>query len=112
MQIKFSNKGTTLIAKITGELDHHSADYMREKIDSELIKSSIKNMVFDFSELTFMDSSGIGVILGRYKNIKNLNGKIVISNTNAQIKRLLEMAGILKIIQVENSVEDAIKLIS
>jgi stage II sporulation protein AA (anti-sigma F factor antagonist) len=109
LQIKFYNRGTTLIANIVGELDHHSAEYIRQKIDNEMIKSTNKNIIFDFSKLSFMDSSGIGVIMGRYKNIQRLNGKIAIVNTNIQIDRILEMAGIKKIIPVYDKSDAAIE---
>ncbi|TYQ16397.1 UNVERIFIED_CONTAM: SpoIIAA-like anti-anti-sigma regulatory factor [Acetivibrio alkalicellulosi] len=109
MKVNISYKGTTLVANVIGELDHHSAEYVRQKIDSELIKSSTKNMVFDFSNVSFMDSSGIGVIIGRYKNIQKLNGKLAITNINEQIKRIFEMSGLLKIIPAYQNIDDAIK---
>jgi len=109
LQIKFSNKGTTLIIGISGELDHHSAEHARQKIDAEMIKSTTKNIIFDFSRLVFMDSSGIGIIMGRYKNIRELNGKAAIVNVNAQVRRILEMSGILKIMPIYDNMDDAIK---
>lgn len=108
MHIKFTNRGTTLIIKVIGELDHHTAEYVRQKIDSELLKSTTKNIVFDFSELSFMDSSGIGVIIGRYKNVRKLNGRAAVVNAADQIIRILDMSGILKIIPVYKSLDDAI----
>ncbi len=108
MQVKFSNKGTTLIVKIFGELDHHSAEYIKQKIDGELIKSRTKNLIFDFSNVSFMDSSGIGVIMGRFKSIQKLNGKAAIINVNGQVKRILEMSGILKLIPIYDNLEKAI----
>ncbi len=108
LNIKFTNKGNTLIAAIFGELDHHTALYMRQKLDSELIRSTIKNLVMDFSNVSFMDSSGIGVIIGRYKNVKNLNGSLVITNISSHIKRILEMSGILSIIPIYENNDTAI----
>lgn len=108
MHIKFTNRGTTLIIGIKGELDHHTAEYVRQKIDSEILKSTTRNIVFDFSELSFMDSSGIGVIIGRYKNILKLNGKAAVVNISDQIMRILSMSGILKIIPVYKSLDDAV----
>ena len=110
MKVKFSNKGTTLIASIIGELDHHSADYVKQKIDNELIKSSTKNLIFDFSNLTFIDSSGIGVIMGRYKYITKLNGKALIVNICNQTSRMLEISGIFNIIPVYDNIETAINI--
>jgi stage II sporulation protein AA (anti-sigma F factor antagonist) len=107
LQVKFTNKGSTLVISIIGELDHHTAEYVRRKIDSEIIKSTTKNIIFDFSGLSFMDSSGIGVIMGRYKNIQKLNGKAAVVKANQQIRRILEMSGLLRIMMLYDSVEDA-----
>ena len=108
LQVKLSNRGNTLIIGITGELDHHCAEYIRHKVDGEITKATTKNLIFDFSKLSFMDSSGIGVIMGRYKNIQKLNGKLATVNVNAQIRRILEMSGLLKIIPVYDNVDSAI----
>lgn len=109
MQIKFSNKGTTLIIGVSGELDHHSAEYARQKIDAEIIKSTTKNILFDLGKLSFMDSSGIGIIMGRYKNIQKLSGRAAIVNANAQVKRILEMSGILRIMPIYDNMDHAIR---
>lgn len=109
MQIRFSNKGTTLVVGVIGELDHHSAEYIRQKVDGEIIKSSTKNVVFDLSKVTFMDSSGIGVIMGRYKNIQKLAGKTALIGLNDHIRRIFDMAGLLKIIPSYDGLENAIK---
>lgn len=107
MQVKLANKGVTLIVSIIGELDHHSAEYIRQKVDMEIIKSTTKNLIFDFSKVSFMDSSGIGVIIGRYKNIQKMNGKAAITNVNTQVKRIFEMSGLLKIIPAYKDVSAA-----
>ncbi len=108
MKVKISYKGSTLIASIMGELDHHSAEYIREKIDSELIKATTKNVIFDFSKVSFMDSSGIGVIMGRFKNVQKLNGKLSVTNVSDQMMRIFEMSGLLKIIPAYDNVDVAI----
>lgn len=108
MQVKLSKKGSTLIVGIIGELDHHTAEYVRQKIDSELIKSTTRNVVIDLSKLSFMDSSGIGVIMGRYKNVQQLNGKMAITVIGSQIRRILEMAGLNRIIPVYDSMDSAV----
>lgn len=109
MQIKLTNKGTTLVISIIGELDHHTAEHIRQKIDGELIKSTTKNIIFDFSRLQFMDSSGIGVIMGRYKTIQKLNGKAAIAGAGSQVMRVLEMAGILRIMPAYDNMDAALK---
>jgi stage II sporulation protein AA (anti-sigma F factor antagonist) len=108
LQVKITNKGTTLIVGIIGELDHHSAEYIKQKIDGELMKATIKNVVFDFSKVSFMDSSGIGVILGRYKNIQKINGKAAIVNPSSQIAKIFEMSGLFKIIPLYDNINKAI----
>lgn len=108
MQIKFTSRGSTLIISISGEIDHHSAEYARQKIDTEILKATTKNIIFDFSKLGFMDSSGIGIIIGRYKNIRKLNGKAAITGTSPQIRRILDISGVLKVMPLYNSVADAI----
>ena len=108
MQVKFLNKGTTLIISIIGELDHHSADYIRQKVDGEIIKSSTRNIIFDLSKLSFMDSSGIGVIMGRYKNIQRLNGNAAIIRPNTQIDRIIEMSGMYKIMRKYQDISEAV----
>ncbi|MDP4092497.1 MAG: anti-sigma F factor antagonist [Bacillota bacterium] len=112
MQIKVAVKRTNLIVDIAGELDHHYVESVKRKVDSEMINSSVKNIIFDFSNVNFMDSSGIGVIMGRYKMIQKLNGTAVIVNPNSQIRRILEMSGILKIIPVYDNMENAIESLS
>lgn len=108
MDVKLSKRGTTLIIRIMEDMDHHSAQYLRQKIDSELVKSTVKNIIFDFSNVNFMDSSGIGVIVGRYKNVQKLNGKAAIINANPKIMQIFEMSGILKIIPAYNDLDKAI----
>lgn len=108
MNIKFANRGSTLIASFTGELDHHFAEYARNKIESELLKATTRNVIFDFSGLSFMDSSGIGVIVGRYANIKKLGGRVAIICKNQKIYRILEISGILKLISVYDNLDYAL----
>jgi len=110
LQVKFSNKGNTLIVSIIGELDHHSAEYLRNKIDGELMKSTTKNIIFDFLKVDFMDSSGIGVIIGRYKYIQKFSGKAAVVNLNLQIRRIFEMSGLLKLIPIYDSINDALRI--
>lgn len=108
MQIKLNYRGATLVIGVLGELDHHSADYVRQKVDGEMLSARIRNIVFDFSEVSFMDSSGIGVILGRFRNIQKLNGKAAIVNANQHIRKIFEMSGIERIIPIYDSIDVAI----
>lgn len=102
MQLQFDETGTILKAKITGELDHHEASVLREKIDLKLSSDIFNNLILDFSELSFMDSSGIALIMGRVKYIEALNGKVkVIVNQN--IERMLKIAGLDKYVDIERN---------
>lgn len=107
MEIKEIEKGALLVAP-DGEIDHHSASRMREEIDRHL-RGDVKHIIFDFSSLTFMDSSGIGMIMGRYKKVQKLGGRVIISSATPQIKRIIEMAGLHGIMQVTPDVKRALK---
>jgi stage II sporulation protein AA (anti-sigma F factor antagonist) len=108
LNIKFSSRGSTLIAAFTGELDHHFAEYARNKIEGELLKATTRNVIFDFTNLSFMDSSGIGVIVGRYANIRKLGGRVGIICKNQRICHILEISGIVKLIPVYESLDFAL----
>lgn len=107
LEIKVNIKKDLLIACLSGELDHHTAKEVKDLIEEVIKNREIKNLIFDFSALTFMDSSGIGVIVGRYKLIKSLGGQVAISGASGNIKKLLYMSGIDKIIKVFDNTEDA-----
>ncbi|HPC99953.1 MAG TPA: anti-sigma F factor antagonist [Acetivibrio sp.] len=108
MNLKLTNRGTTLIAAITGELDHHSAEHIIQKLDAEIMKSTTKNLIMDFSKVNFMDSSGIGVVIGRYKKIQRLNGKLFITGINDKISRIFNISGLLKLVPACENIDDAI----
>lgn len=99
-------KEKVLLVRLAGELDHHTAEELRNKVNHIVEKNQIEHMVFNFHDLTFMDSSGLGVILGRYKQIKNIGGEMVVCSVSAPIKRLFDMSGLFKIIRLEET-EDA-----
>ncbi len=99
MDIRIEHIGTTLVVKPEGELDHHSAKDVREMIDREIELRKIKNLVLDFNKVSFMDSSGIGVIAGRYKIINSLGGKTMVIRANQQVDKILEISGLKKILE-------------
>ncbi|MBS7298860.1 MAG: anti-sigma F factor antagonist [Eubacteriales bacterium] len=107
MSISKTEKNTLLV-EITGELDHHTATKIRTKIDNAISKD-YKNIIFDFSALTFMDSSGIGMIMGRYKKILKYDGKMTIVSPKPQVKRILEISGLMNIVTLETSINKALK---
>ena len=98
LKTKFENN--VLTAFIEGELDHDSAARIRTKLDGicESIKPKLLNL--DFSGVSFMDSSGIGAIMGRYRMIQLINGEVWAVHTNARIKKILTLSGMTKIMQI------------
>lgn len=111
MYVKFENRDEKLIAYIVGELDHHSAEELRSKIDDRLDRENISKLIMDFSGVTFMDSSGIGVVIGRYKKLSLKKGVICIANVRDSVKRVFELSGMFKIIKLYDSTEEAAKII-
>ena len=106
MKVFFSEKGSVLTVKVIGELDHHNAPQIREETDFKITNDNIRHLIFDFTNLSFMDSSGIGVIIGRYKLLSSLKGKMYIVSPSKSLNRILELSGIMKIIKVYDSIFD------
>ncbi len=91
----------TLIVTISGELDHYSAPRIREELDELLTDKSVKKLCLDLKALSFMDSSGIGVLMGRYKVLNRRGGEIYVKNMNSHIRRIFDMSGLRQIIGVQ-----------
>ena len=99
MDINLEVIGTTLIAKIDGEIDHHTAGILKSEIDRELNLRHIINLILDFDGVTFMDSSGIGVIAGRYKEIQARGGRVMVIRVKPQVDKILEISGLKTILE-------------
>ena len=100
MESKFYEKDKLLVFKITDEIDDHSVQMIRRKADYEIERYIPKRVVFDFDSVTFMDSAGIGFIIGRYKFANMVGAKLELANLTQSVKRIFEMSGILKLIPV------------
>ncbi len=109
MEIELLNHLKMMVVRVAGEIDHHIANTLRNEIDRVLSKSGVINIAFDFSKVEFMDSSGIGVIMGRYKKVNSLGGKVIIFGMNSNIKRLIEMANLKSIAYIAHRLEDVIE---
>lgn len=107
MFLRFEKKGKTLIINMSGELDHHSAESVRIKVDNKIDEYGIANIIFNFGEINFMDSSGIGVVIGRYRKVSEYGGKVAVVNMQPHIKRVFELGGLFKIIKEYESVKEA-----
>ena len=92
-------------AYISGEIDHHNAAGLRSKIDDAAENAYPELLILDFGGVTFMDSSGIGLVMGRYKLMKNLSGEIIIRNAPKAIKKVMRMAGIEKLLSEKSGKE-------
>lgn len=103
MQIKASN----LYMRLQGELDQASIDNLKRRVVEIIDKYYIKNIIINFNEVPFMDSSGIGFIIGRYSQIKRRQGKIVICSMNDIIERIFNLSGLKKICLVAQTEEEA-----
>lgn len=98
-----------LIAKIKGEIDNSVTKKFREVIDTNILKNNIKYLIIDFEEVKFVDSSGIGFIIGRYNLMKREKGFIVLSNINYYCEKIFKISGILRLINSYSSLEEAKK---
>lgn len=109
MNIDFKIEEGTLIIMIDGELDHHNSVDVREKADEIFDREKCKNIIFDLNGMKFMDSSAIGVIMGRYKRTKNVRGKTAIVNTSPQLQKIIDISGLCKIINIYTNIQDALQ---
>lgn len=100
MEESIRKRGSSLIVYVPGELDHHFAQQITGEIDSELQKGLIKQLVFDFSDTTFMDSSGIGMLMGRKRLLSYSGGTVSAIHVNDRILKIMQMSGIYKHIEI------------
>lgn len=99
----------SMLVKLKGDLDHHCAEQIRQEIDDEIINFRPTKMIFDFADVTFMDSSGIGIVIGRYIKLEEYGGKLSLIGINKKIDKLVAVSGILKVVPVFDSLDEAIK---
>lgn len=105
MAVSLIQDSNVLKAFLSGEIDHHSAADMRLEIDEWIRRDKPKILVLDFSEVTFMDSSGIGLIMGRYKLMGILGGSVRVVNVSDRIDRILRLSGVSAIATIERKDE-------
>jgi stage II sporulation protein AA (anti-sigma F factor antagonist) len=108
VQLLFDSFNEFLIIKFKGELDHHSTEEARKIIDDHYFKDNKKKVILDLRDVVFMDSSGIGLIMGRYKLFKESGGEVFIVSSNPYLDRILQMSGIFKIMKIYSSIDSAI----
>ena len=94
-------KENRLVVRLPEELDHHRTEEIRCRIDQTVKSKPVDEVEFDFTRTVFMDSAGIGMLIGRYKVMKALSGSIRLSHMNGQIRRILSLSGIQRYIQLD-----------
>lgn len=96
-------KGAELKITVIGEIDHHSARKFRSDIDELIYYYRPKKLYLDLSEIAFMDSSGLGLILGRFTLTRELGGELIILDPTDAVKKILDLAGTARLIKIEKT---------
>ena len=98
MEVFTDYEGSALIFRLVGELDEHSAQFVRRRLDDMIADSNFDSVIFDLSRLSFMDSTGIGVVIGRYKLIRKQNKPVYVRNPSPTVDKIFKMSGLYEII--------------
>ncbi len=101
MSVRLESSNHVITAYLEGELDHHSAKQIREAIDVEIEKNMASLLILDFRDVTFMDSSGIGLVMGRYRQMQFHGGQVQVINTSPQIYKVMRIAGLDRLAVIE-----------
>lgn len=110
MDVEYKMVRNTLVVRVKGELDMLISDKMRQEIDRRLEENSIKNLIFNLEKVTFIDSSGLGVIIGRYKKVSANNGRMFIVGAKNPVEKILQFSGINRLVPIYRSEQDIINL--
>ena len=102
-RLEMSADSGVLVFKLTGEIDHHNAKALRTRMDENMILHRPQKTVMDLSHVDFMDSSGLGLIMGRYNTAKELGGAFVLRDPCKRVERVLLLSGIERFISIERS---------
>ena len=99
MDINAIRRGPRAVVRLTGELDHHSADQVRTALDDILRDVTIRELMLDLNSVSFMDSAGLGVVLGRYRVLSARGGKLIVTGVRASIDRIFRMSGLYALVE-------------
>lgn len=105
MKMDIIGKRSLLAVRLSGDIDHHSAHGIGSEIDKELMRNGVRNLALDFSDTGFMDSSGIGLIIGRYRKVSAIGGRVFLYGMNSSVRRMLDMCGLEKIAVMADSAD-------
>lgn len=109
MSVSLKIDGDTVTAFLSGEIDHHNAPAIREEIDECVIKKRPCALLLDFGDVTFMDSSGIGLVMGRYSLAESMKCKTAAVNLSPHAYKIMRLAGLEKIITLKKKPKEANK---
>ena len=98
MESIYQKKDKRLIFEISEDIDECVVQKIRRRLDNEIERYMPKEVIFDFNKVSFMDSAGIGLLIGRYKLVDMLGGKVEVANLTTPVRKIFEMSGVLKII--------------
>ena len=98
MESKYYENNKTLVLKITEEVDEHIAQKIRGKADYEIKRYMPKKIIFDFDSVTFMDSAGIGLIIGRYKLANIIGARVELKNLSSSVRKIFDMSGLFRLV--------------
>lgn len=107
--VHYELQGQCLIIYVTEELDHHVVKELRERSDKLIQAGNAKHIIFDFSAVDFMDSSGIGLIMGRYKKVMFLGGKTAVTGVGPAVDRIFKLSGLYQIIEKFGTPAEAVE---
>ena len=97
-QFSMARSGSQLVLHTSEELDHHTAGQISRVVDLQIEKGSVRTLIFDFSGITFMDSSGIGMVMGRHRKMNFLGGRTFVTGIGDSVDRIFQMSGLYRII--------------
>lgn len=101
MYVTYERSRGALCASLHGEIDHHSAQSVREDIDKTILQERPDEFKLELSDISFMDSSGLGLVMGRYRTVTGIGGTMSVVNPSANVLKILNMAGMDKLIKIE-----------
>ena len=99
MELNAKRKGQRIVAELSGELDHHSVSFVREQLDALLKDPAVNELVLDMRKVDFMDSAGLGMVLGRYRTLSARGGRLLLRAVPTNIDRIFRMSGLYSLVE-------------
>ena len=108
MNVSIESSGSVVIAYLNGEIDHHTATEVRNRTDDAICKNKPTHLIIDFRNVSFMDSSGIGLVMGRYRLLKSIDSQatLEVRNVTLRTKKIMELAGLGAIAMIKEYVNE------